>query len=60
MGDDYEYEVNWPLIGFLFFLMLAPLGLNLALVKPSNLLFVGFFVTVMFMLCRHYYYAYHG
>lgn len=54
-----EYDVNWPLVGFLLFLMLAPLGLNAALVKPSSLLMVGFFVTVMGLLFRYYYVAYH-
>ena len=55
-----EHEVNWPLVCFLLCLMLAPLGLNLTLVKPSSFFFVTFFVTVMGVLFRNYYIAYHA
>ena len=55
-----EYEVNWPLIGFLSMLILAPLGLNLTLVKPNSLPIVGFFVLVLVLLFRCYYVAYHA
>ena len=55
-----EYEVNWPLVGFLLMLMIAPLGLNLALVKPGSLPIVGFFATVIVLLFRCYYVAYHA
>tara|TARA_B110000483_G_C17829604_1_gene402267 strand:- start:191 stop:364 length:174 start_codon:yes stop_codon:yes gene_type:complete len=55
-----EYEVNWPLVGFLLMLMIAPLGLNLALVKPGSLPIVGFLATVIVLLFRCYYVAYHA
>lgn len=56
MFDDYA--VNWPLAAFLGLIVLAPLALDLYLMKYS-FVHIALFVIVMGALFKYYRIAYH-
>jgi hypothetical protein len=56
MLDDYA--VNWPLAAFLALLVLAPLALDVYLMKYS-FVHIALFVIAMVALFKYYRIAYH-
>ena len=52
------YSINWPLLLFLCFLILAPVMLNLYLMNTSSFVAFGLFFFVMVCLWNYYKEAY--
>lgn len=48
------YSINWPLVLFLFFLILAPIMLNLYLMNTRSIFMFGLFLLVMVCLWKYY------
>ena len=53
------YSINWPLLLFLCFLILAPVMLNLYLMNTSSFVAFGLFFFVMVCLWNYYKEAYY-